>query len=263
MSLFGSLRSDLVAPRPAAHTAGQQRVLDAFEALIIGEGFSHLTVAEIAAKLHCSRRTLYDIAPTKDDLVVLAVARFVDRLLEAMRDAAAAAPDPVDALSALTQLGVDTSAAFSPAFEIDAMHNARTRAEVGRFDVGLIATIRGLIDDAIRTGQVQGGNQPDPRRSCLCGCPGSDPGSRCSRRRVSHLQRCRSPALRDLHCRLPPSDIDPKGREESTNITVNSIATSRDAVVSDRTRRGHRSGGNPIGALAASLAVSKPLRCYS
>ena len=157
---FGSLRSDLVAPRPAAHTAGQQRVLDAFEALIIGEGFSHLTVAEIAAKLHCSRRTLYDIAPTKDDLVVLAVARFVDRLLEAMRDAAAAVADPVDALSALTQLGVDTSAAFSPAFELDAMHNARTRAEVGRFDVGLIATIRGLIDDAIRTGKFREGINP-------------------------------------------------------------------------------------------------------
>ena len=103
-------------------------MLDAFEDLIIAEGFSHLTVAAIADKLHCSRRTLYDIAPTKDDLVVMAVAQFVDRLLEAMRDVAAAVSNPVEALSALTQLGVDASAAFSPEFERDSTHNARTSA---------------------------------------------------------------------------------------------------------------------------------------
>ena len=156
MSLFG-LRSGPLAPGLATRTEGQQRVLDAFEALIIAEGFSHLTVADIAEKLHCSRRTLYDVAPTKDDLVVMAVSQFVDRLLDAMRDVVAAVPDPVQALSALTQLGVDATAAFSPEFERDSMHNARTRSEVGRFDIGLISMIRGLIEDAIRLGEFRQG----------------------------------------------------------------------------------------------------------
>jgi len=156
VSLFG-LRSGPLAPGPATRTEGQQRVLDALEALIIAEGFSHLTVADIADKLHCSRRTLYDVAPTKDDLVVMAVAQFVDRLLESMRDVAAAVSNPVEALSALTQLGVDASAAFSPEFERDSMNNARTRSEVGRFDIGLISMIRGLIEDAIRLGEFREG----------------------------------------------------------------------------------------------------------
>ena len=150
-------RSDVEASVPAARTEGQQRVLDSFEALIIAGGFAHLTVGDIASELHCSRRTLYDIAPTKDDLVVLAVAQFVDRLLHAMREVALAVPDPVDALAALTQLGVEASAAFSPAFELDATRNARTRREVGRFNIGLIATIRDLIDEAIRVGEFRKG----------------------------------------------------------------------------------------------------------
>ena len=36
--------------------------LEAFEALILAEGFSLLNVSEIAARLRCSKRTLYELA---------------------------------------------------------------------------------------------------------------------------------------------------------------------------------------------------------
>ena len=39
--------------------------LIALEALILSEGFSSLSVSDIASKLKCSKRTLYELAPSK------------------------------------------------------------------------------------------------------------------------------------------------------------------------------------------------------
>jgi AcrR family transcriptional regulator len=44
---------------------------------IIGErGFSDVRISEMAGELHCSAATLYKIAPSKDSLVLLAMARW-------------------------------------------------------------------------------------------------------------------------------------------------------------------------------------------
>ena len=76
MSILG------ISPQPQARlllSTRQQQVLDAFEELIKRCGFRHLTVGSIADMLHCSRRTLYELAASKDDLVALAVSRLFDR----------------------------------------------------------------------------------------------------------------------------------------------------------------------------------------
>ncbi len=54
--------------------------LDALEALILAEGFSRLNVSEIAAHLRCSKRTLYELAPSKKMLVLKALDNFFSRI---------------------------------------------------------------------------------------------------------------------------------------------------------------------------------------
>lgn len=54
--------------------------LEAFEALILAEGFSRLNVSEIAARLRCSKRTLYELAPSKKLLVLNALDNFFSRI---------------------------------------------------------------------------------------------------------------------------------------------------------------------------------------
>ena len=54
--------------------------LEAFEALILAEGFSRLNVSEIAARLRCSKRTLYELAPSKKTLVLKALDSFFSRI---------------------------------------------------------------------------------------------------------------------------------------------------------------------------------------
>ena len=69
-----------------------REVLDQLEAVFLAEGFSSVTVAQLAAAVGCSRRTLYELAPSKDALVLIVLDRFLHRVgrtaLHAIDDAA-------------------------------------------------------------------------------------------------------------------------------------------------------------------------------
>lgn len=73
-------------------------LLDELESIVLAEGFSGLRIGPVASRLHCSRSTLYNLAPSKDELIVLLVRRFLER---ATADCAARADrfeDPMERL---------------------------------------------------------------------------------------------------------------------------------------------------------------------
>lgn len=57
----------------------QREVLAQLEGIVLREGFAQLTVAEAVGRLRCSRRTLYTLAPTRDELVLLVIDRWYQR----------------------------------------------------------------------------------------------------------------------------------------------------------------------------------------
>src|SRR5262245_65721969 len=54
----------------------QDRLRDRLVAYLLGHGFAQLTVEDLARELRCSKSTLYQLAPSKAELVVLAVRHF-------------------------------------------------------------------------------------------------------------------------------------------------------------------------------------------
>jgi AcrR family transcriptional regulator len=77
--------SDMLRPPrlgPGANELSERgrEILDQLEIIIVDEGFASLTVARIAARLRCSRSTLYELAPTKDELVLVVVDRRLRRI---------------------------------------------------------------------------------------------------------------------------------------------------------------------------------------
>lgn len=58
----------------------QREVLNQLEGLFLSQGFAAFTVRELAAGVGCSRRTLYELAPSKDELVLLVLDRFLHRI---------------------------------------------------------------------------------------------------------------------------------------------------------------------------------------
>ena len=91
-------RSLLVgAPRPllsqraeAALGARHRAVLDGLQQLLADGELGTLTIGELATRLGCSRRTLYELAPSKEQLFLLVV----DRLMHRIGHTAIAAVDP-------------------------------------------------------------------------------------------------------------------------------------------------------------------------
>lgn len=137
-------------------TQRQAEVLDALEALFLAEGFRDVTVEELARRLRCSRRTLYLLAPTKEELFT----RVLDRFLLRMRRrgwedaAAAAAPDAaigafllpaVEAASKISDTMVRDLEAHPPAKDIWVRHH-RKRME----------GLRSLVEECVRQNIFRG-----------------------------------------------------------------------------------------------------------
>ncbi len=98
---------DVRAPRPLlapaterALTARQRELLDELEKRVASEGIGELTMAELAAQLGCSLRTLYGIAPSKDELVLIVVDRRLRRIGRAAIASLDASLSPLSALRA-------------------------------------------------------------------------------------------------------------------------------------------------------------------
>ncbi len=94
-TIAGELRPPrpLLSARAEAELGERHRaVLDRLEDLFLSSGFASFTVRDLASHLRCSMRTLYEIAPSKRDLVLLVLDRFLHRVGRT----ALAAIDPSD-----------------------------------------------------------------------------------------------------------------------------------------------------------------------
>ncbi|HKS45229.1 MAG TPA: TetR/AcrR family transcriptional regulator [Amycolatopsis sp.] len=69
-------RVPLRAPRDRQLTDRQRVLLAELEELFLAEGFVSFTLDDLAAKMRCSKSTLYALAPSKEQLAVRVVARF-------------------------------------------------------------------------------------------------------------------------------------------------------------------------------------------
>ncbi len=134
-------------------TSRQREILDELGSMF-HHGFADLTMAEIAARLNCSLRTLYGLAPSRDELVLTVIDR---DLWEIGRNAMGAIePDmaPLDALRAY--LAAATVAVSSTtqelARDLAAMPAAQRRN--GAHSEYLVAVTRGLLDLAVEQGDI-------------------------------------------------------------------------------------------------------------
>ncbi|MEU8528422.1 MULTISPECIES: TetR/AcrR family transcriptional regulator [Streptomyces] len=143
------------ADAPKLTGRGAARRSELFEelvALLVTEGFAHFTLDDLAARLHCSKRTLYGLAGSKEQLVRAAVVHFFRRATKRVEAVLAAQTDPAGRLAAylravaaelapLSPRFFDDVAAFEPAAEV---YERNTRAAAGR--------VQQLIEEGVRAG---------------------------------------------------------------------------------------------------------------
>jgi len=126
-----------------------QRLGEVFEA-----GFSDLTMADLAARANCSLRTLYGLAPTRDELVLTVVDRNLWRVGRSARNAMSPDMQPLDAIRAYLSVANSAVSHTSEEFarDLDAMPAARRlRDDHAEY---LIAMTKCLLDFAVERGDI-------------------------------------------------------------------------------------------------------------
>ncbi|MFD6856180.1 TetR/AcrR family transcriptional regulator [Rhodococcus sp. NPDC060090] len=109
-------------------TARRTELFDGLVELFLAEGFAHLTLDAIAARLQCSKSTLYTLAGSKEQLVTAATKHFFKRATEQVeaKVAAAGTRDRIaayltavgEALAAASEQFMNDLDAFAPAREV-------------------------------------------------------------------------------------------------------------------------------------------------
>lgn len=126
--------------------------MDRLTDLLLVEGISELTVGAIAARLRCSKRRLYELAPSKEELFCLVAQSFFDKTL---READRVAADRNDLAAALCDcLGVGAEAAqrVGLPFLRDMEASDRARAIFDGYHQARSERIRVLIDTGVEEG---------------------------------------------------------------------------------------------------------------
>jgi AcrR family transcriptional regulator len=110
----------------------QERKLDALEDIFLKHGFKNVTVEHLAHELHCSKRSLYQLAPSKEELFLRVFSRYQSRLrAEGFKNAQGVAPQDafvgylqpaIDASRKLSDTALDDIRSYEPANEIWEMH---------------------------------------------------------------------------------------------------------------------------------------------
>jgi AcrR family transcriptional regulator len=113
----------------AKRLAGGRReeLLDGVMQIIAARGFATVQVSEMARELHCSAASLYKIAPSKDSLVLLALARWGERTFEDLEARAAKAPTASKRARTYFRAGAESLHPLSLAFFADVMRFESTR----------------------------------------------------------------------------------------------------------------------------------------
>jgi AcrR family transcriptional regulator len=108
-----------MTPARSAITGRTAELLDGLIDLILAEGFMDVQMADLAARLNCSKSTLYAIAPSKEQLLVLIVRTFFRRATERVEQAVDTTAPAVGRIDAyLTAVAAELAPA-APAFFAD------------------------------------------------------------------------------------------------------------------------------------------------
>jgi AcrR family transcriptional regulator len=146
---------------PASPTGRTSRQADLFDALLgifLAEGFAQFTLADLAARLRCSKSTLYVLAPSKEQLAVAVVGHFFRAAAERIEAdvAGVAAASPGDAVGVYLRGVARELRPASAAFRRDLAASPAARAEYERNTRIAARRMRELVSAGVAAGVFAG-----------------------------------------------------------------------------------------------------------
>jgi AcrR family transcriptional regulator len=135
-------------------TPRQRELLDELEALVVRGGFAELTMAQIAARVNCSLRTLYGISPSKDALVLTVVDRRLRRIGRRAIAAMGESGSPLSALRAYLRAANQAVQPTTSAFAREFADVSGAQDLLDAHEGYVVAVTRSLLDRAVAEGEI-------------------------------------------------------------------------------------------------------------
>jgi AcrR family transcriptional regulator len=142
-----------------ARSTRQEEVLDVVEAVFLREGIRGVRVGELAAEASCSRSTLYELAPSKEELLLLVLDRMLRRIMRRGAEAIAGADGPADRVRAMLTSGALDFATLGPQFLAAVREDSPSRLLFERRITESRDVLEAMIADAVSAGDFR---QVDP-----------------------------------------------------------------------------------------------------
>ena len=123
--------------------------------IVLAEGFTSITVDELARRLKCSKSTLYGVAATKELLVIAVTKRFFERATRQIETEVGSIADPGNRIIAYLKGVGSAMSDLSASFYQDMVTYPPT-AEI--YDINSAAAarrVRELIEDGVEQGRLR------------------------------------------------------------------------------------------------------------
>jgi AcrR family transcriptional regulator len=136
-------------------TARRPQLLAELVELFLAEGFRHLTLEEMARRLRCSKSTLYDVGPSKEQLTVNVVRHFFAVSAEEVERRTAAEEDPATRIVTYLQAVADALRRASQRFFEDLAAHPATHAVYQRNTGAAARRVREMIAEGVASGHFR------------------------------------------------------------------------------------------------------------
>ena len=133
-----------------------ERLEEEVESLFMREGFLHFSTDDLARRLHCSKRALYQIAPSREELFEAMVERWLAKLRRAGVDNASQASDPFEAITGYLGAAIVATRDAGAQFVRDLSRFPATYRRLMRHQRERIAGLERLLADGARQGRFRG-----------------------------------------------------------------------------------------------------------
>lgn len=133
-------------------TLTDDEFFDALTNLLLAEGIKNLTVGEIASRMRCSRRRIYDMAQTKEEIFCATVERFFHSVLDEGEALIRSEQNLTAAIAAYLDVGVRAASRISVHFLKDVEDSEPARTIFDNYQQARTARLSQLIDEGVRQG---------------------------------------------------------------------------------------------------------------
>lgn len=131
----------------------QTRLLQKLEAIYVAEGYQRTTMAELAARLRCSKRALYQLAASKEQLFLLVVQQALDEIWRLGLEVVESASGTVqDRIQRYISAAIVPCRRWSPFFLADIEDMPEAHALLAQHLKDRMVLVGKMVDEGVRVG---------------------------------------------------------------------------------------------------------------